>query len=177
MSFRASVLLVLLGTSSLPAQGPGDDVEKLRAEIIRLREDNSRLRDTLKQILEGAAEAKKIEGAWVIDSARLDGTDVASDKGGEIEFIGNSVIARMPGRQDPVRLEFVITPSAKQLDFRPILRSVKDNYRATGTSLDRMIGRYEWAGNQLRVSLQSAYIIPSEISDKGQVLWILKRKQ
>lgn len=177
MRFRPAILIGLLCASSLPAQSSTDEVEKLRAEVARLREENARLGQALREISAGAAEAEKFEGTWVIETACLEGKDVVSDRGGEIDFLGNRVIARMPGRKEPIRLRFGISPSAGQLDFGPILRSPEENYLPTGTSFDRVIGRYEWAGKELRISLQSAYTIPKDVSDKGQVLWILKRKK
>lgn len=145
-----------------------------QAELARLRDENAQLRQQLADIAASFAEAKKLHGTWIIETARRDGKVVASDQGGELEFLGNVVLARMPGQKELHRLEFGIHPATRQVDFRPLL--LGQGYKATGTSLDLVSGRYEWAGDTLRVSLQSAYTIPKDVSDREQVLWVLKRK-
>lgn len=164
------------------AQDRADDVQQLRAEVERLRAENAKLGgqlkacgDLLRQSAEAAAAAKKVAGVWVIETARRDGRDVPSDAGGRVEFVGNVVIARLPGSRKPIRLEFAVEPGRGLLSFLPLEGGAA---APSGTSFDLVTGRYEWAGGDaLRVSLQSAYTLPKEVSDRGQVLWVLKRQK
>lgn len=158
------------------------EVEKLRAELKALKDENAKLKALSKDFMDLVQtlnaihdEEAKLDGVWVIESATRDGKDVKSDKGGEVEFRGNRLVARMPGNKNPIRRELGLQPSLRHMYFLDL--PGKNAAIPTSTSFDLCYGLYELDGDTLRVSLLSAYGIPKTISDKGQVLWVLKRKQ
>jgi outer membrane murein-binding lipoprotein Lpp len=174
MNMRALIVTIAaIGICATPttARDGADDVRKLEAEVARLRDENARLRRQIQESADAAAEAKKMEGAWVIETARMDGKDIPSDRGGAIEFIGNGLVAKMPVRKEAIRLTVRIYSAGKVISFLPV-----EPLKLTDTSFDRWHGRYEWDGDSLRVSLLG-YGIPREVSDKNQVLWVLRRKK
>jgi uncharacterized protein (TIGR03067 family) len=136
-----------------------------------LKADVANLRKVIGEVQAGAAEAQRLEGTWVIETARQDGKEIAGERGGEIEFFGNVVFARFPGRKEVIRQTFLVCPSEKQIGF------LSGTGSPTFTSLDYFHGRYERDGDTLRVSLLG-YGVPIDVSDRNyQRLWVLKRKK
>jgi uncharacterized protein (TIGR03067 family) len=154
-----------------PAQDKAEGTANLRAELARLQAEVAHLGKIIRDVQAGAAEAKNLEGTWVIETARQDGKEIAGEQGGEIEFFGNVVFARFPGRKELIRQSFHVFPSEKQIAF------LSGTGQATFTSLDYFHGRYERDGDTLRVSLLG-YGVPMDVSDRNfQRLWVLKRKK
>jgi uncharacterized protein (TIGR03067 family) len=169
---RHILAVIVIGGCSVhaPAQDRAEDSAKLRAEIARLQAEVANLGKIIRDVQAGAAEAQKFEGIWVIETARQDGKEIAGEPGGEIEFFGNVVFARFPGRKE-IRQTFRVHPAEKQLAF------LSATGKATFTSLDYFHGRYERDGDRLRVSLLG-YGVPKDVSDRDyQRLWVLKRKK
>jgi hypothetical protein len=170
---RLILTAIVLGVCGIhsPAQDKAEDTAKLHAEIARLQAEVAHLRKTIGDTHAGAVEAKSLEGTWVIELARQDGKEIAGEQGGEIEFFGNVVFARFPGRKELIRQSFLIFPPEKQIGF------ISATGQATWTSLDYFHGRYERDGDTLRVSLLG-YGVPKDVSDRNlQRLWVLKRKK
>ncbi len=170
---RYILAAIVIGACCIHSQAQDkaeEDTAKLRAEIARLQAEVADLGKTIADMQAGAAEAKKLEGTWVIETARQDGKEIAGEQGGEIEFFGNVVFARFPGRKELIRQTFLVFPSEKQIGFL-------GTGGATFTSLDYFHGRYERDGDTLRVSLLG-YGVPKDVSDRNlQRLWVLKRKK
>jgi uncharacterized protein (TIGR03067 family) len=173
MRFMLAAVMTGVCCIHLPAQGKTEDAAKLRAEVARLRAENASLRKLLADTVAGAEEVRNFEGTWVIETARQDGKEIAGEQGGEIEFFGNVVFARFPGRKELIRQTFRLFTPEKQISF--IWGTATGT--ATGTSLDYFHGRYERDGDTLRVSLLG-YGVPKDVSDRHfQRMWVLKRKK
>jgi uncharacterized protein (TIGR03067 family) len=179
-AFCTPILLVLLFPVSGFAQP--DETQKLRAEVEKLRAENAQLKKQLAGFFEMvrmmnavAVEEEKFEGVWLIETASENGRDRKHEVGAELEFRGNRVIVRVPGRKDVIYLGVHLSPTSKpcQINFTHLPKQPCD----TNTALDLVIGIYELDGDQLRICLQSAYTIPTEFSDKISVQWVLKRKK
>jgi uncharacterized protein (TIGR03067 family) len=172
-SMRYIIAAIVIGGYCLhsPAQDKAEDTAKLRAELARLQAEVAHLGKIIRDVQTGAAEAKNLEGTWVIETARQDGKEIAGEQGGEIEFFGNVVFARFPGQKELIRQTFQVFPSEKQIAF------LSGTGRPTFTSLDYFHGLYERDGDTLRVSLLG-YGVPRDVSDRNlQRLWVLKRKK
>jgi uncharacterized protein (TIGR03067 family) len=170
MRFMLAAIAIGVCCIPSPAQDRSDNTVELRAEIVRLQAEVALLRKTIVETQAAVAEAKKLEGTWVIERARQEGKEIAGEQGGEIEFFGNVVLAQFPGRKEVIRQTFYVFPSEHQIAF------LSGTGRATETSLDYFHGRYELDGNTLRVSLLG-YGVPKDVSDWNyQRLWVLKRK-
>jgi uncharacterized protein (TIGR03067 family) len=168
MRFMLAAVAMGVCCVHLPAQDTAADAAKLRAEVARLRAENASLR---KFIVDTQQEMRELEGTWVVETARQDGKEIAGEQGAEIEFFGNVVFARFPGRKDLIRQTFFLLPAEKQIGF------MSGTGRPTETSLDYIHGLYERNGDTLRMSLLG-YGAPRDVSDRNyQRLWVLKRKK
>ncbi len=163
-----AVVVAVCGFPAL-AQDKAEDVAKLRAEVARLRAEVTELRKTVADTQAGTSEAKKLAGTWVIETARQYGKAIPAEQGGEIEFFGNVVFARFPGRKEPIRSTFDLVPADQFIGFRSA-DPVNDSY------LSLSYGRYERDGDTLRVSVLG-YGVPKDLSDPFSRQWVLNRKK
>jgi hypothetical protein len=168
-SMLTAVAVAVCGFPAL-AQDKAENPAKLRAEVARLRAESAELRKIIADTQAGAFEAKKLAGTWVIESARQYGKAIPAEQGGEIEFFGNVVFARFPGRKDPIRSTFDLVPADQFIGFRST--DLVNDYPYLSLSY----GRYERDGDTLRVSVLG-YGVPKDLSDPNSRQWVLKRKK
>jgi RNA polymerase sigma factor (sigma-70 family) len=126
------------------------------------------------------SDMKKLQGTWTTVTATKDGTERKEEKGVELEFKGEEVIIREPARKETFVMS--ISPSAYPggdlafYDSRPPVSSTEGRSRGTDTALGFTYGIFKIEGDTLTLCIQSAYSIPTDFSDKNQMLWVLKRK-
>jgi len=181
-----AVLLVLLG---MVAFGGGLTLRQLTAagQQVTAKQDEekspNRQADPLKKEGDESKQAapsktkfeankEMLQGIWTTVTATKDGTERKEEKGVQLEFAGEQVIVREPGRKDAVVL--ALKPSAfpgGDLGFWP----VASKSPGTETALMFTYAIFKIEGDTLTLCLQSAFSIPEDFSDKDQVLWVLKR--
>jgi|GEM_PF-4346820 len=168
---RSTLTAIAIAACGFPAlaQDKAEDAAKLWAEVARLKAEVTELRKTVADTQAGAIEAKKLAGTWVIETARQYGKAIPAEQGGEIEFFGNVVFARFPGRKDPIRSTFDLIPADQFIGFRST-DPVNESF------LGLSYGRYERDGDTLRVSVLG-YGVPKDLSDPNSRQWVLKRKK
>ena len=108
----------------------------------------------------------------------MDGTERKEEKGVELEFKGEQVIVRQPGRKDNVVMS--IKPSSfpgGDIGFWPVASKGSVASKGTGTALMFTYAILKIEGDTLTLCIQSAYSIPEDFSDKNQVRWVLQRKR
>jgi uncharacterized protein (TIGR03067 family) len=171
MRYILATIVIASCCIPLPAQDRPEDTAKLRAEVARLQSQVEQLTKMVRDVQAEAAEAKKFEGTWIIETARQNGKVITSEQGGEIEFFGNVAFARFPGRKEVIRQSFRVSPTEQQIAY------LSATGMPTLTSFDYVSGRYKLDGDTLRVSVLG-YGIPKDLSDRdGQRMWVLKRKK
>lgn len=120
----------------------------------------------------GAKEgAKKLEGTWLVQSASTDGKPIPAP-GGKMVFAGDSVTVTDNGKDE--KGFFTVDPSRKpatiDLSIPGLAQKGKQNSRTQR-------GIYELKGDTLRLCFAAFNKRPTEFSDKGQLLLVLKRKK
>jgi uncharacterized protein (TIGR03067 family) len=119
-------------------------------------------------------EADKLQGTWTAEKGLLDGTDVIEKVGNlQVIFSGDQIIFRgtEKGKPKEKKATFAIDPAQKPraIDLTP--PELKPNEAPAR-------GIYELDGDTLRLCIAGANRPrPTEFSDKGQVLFTLKRKK
>jgi uncharacterized protein (TIGR03067 family) len=114
-------------------------------------------------------ESKKLEGTWTVESASKDGKP---DDGfaNEIAIAGDRLAIKPTKGKEQTR-RFRVDPSKdpKTIDFIPIEPLAKN--AAFG------LGIYELDGDKLKLCIGAPDKRPTELSDKGSLLLVLKRKK
>jgi uncharacterized protein (TIGR03067 family) len=113
-------------------------------------------------------ELKKLEGTWAVGSATFQGKP-DKEEGGEFIFTPDQLtIKGKDGKKEIV--SFKIDPSKKPkiMDFTP---EDKKKNASPGKAI------YELDGDTLKICVGPPDKRPDEISDKGHVLFTLKRKK
>ena len=114
-------------------------------------------------------EMKKLEGTWVVDSATMDGKPDKDAKGGQVVFAGNKItLKKADGTEEKFTYKVDPSKKPKTMDFVP---DEKKPNSATGA------GIYELDGDTLKACIGPPDKRPTEFSDKGQMLMVLKRKK
>jgi uncharacterized protein (TIGR03067 family) len=116
-----------------------------------------------------AEEAKKLEGSWNVESATYDGKPMPDLQRGQLVFAGNTLILKgVNGREQ--KLTYRVDPSKnpKTMDFE---MEKKEANASPGTAI------YEINGDALKLCLGPPDKRPTEFTDKGQILLVLKRKK
>jgi uncharacterized protein (TIGR03067 family) len=115
-------------------------------------------------------EAKKLEGTWAVDSATIDGQAVEEMKGGRAVFAGDKLTLKGADGKETEKHTYKVNPSQKPktMDFIPE-RQKKNS--APGKAI------YELDVDTLKLCVSSPDRRPTEFTDKGQVLIILKRQK
>lgn len=116
-------------------------------------------------------EQKKLEGTWVVELASLDGKrpePTEKEQAAEYVFTADKVTVKMKGG-DIVRVSYRIDPtkSPKTMDLVFAKEAKPDSTR------DLFI--YQLDGDTLK--LCTSFKRPAAFSDKGQSLFVLKRKK
>jgi uncharacterized protein (TIGR03067 family) len=113
-------------------------------------------------------ELKSLEGTWTVASATFKGKS-DKEEGGEFIFTPDQLtIKSKDGKKEIV--SFKIDPSKKPkiMDFTP---GAEKKNASPGKAI------YELDGDTLKICVGPPDKRPDEISDKGQVLFTLKRKK
>ena len=119
-------------------------------------------------------DAKKLVGTWTVVSITRDGRDLRAvnldpvGKVSEFTFTERDVTIRLP-RRDAVS-EYELDTKSKPKAIRITSNHERFYYGA------ELKGVYEFEGDMLKLVLGPPDSHPSEISDKNQGLFILKRK-
>jgi uncharacterized protein (TIGR03067 family) len=110
-------------------------------------------------------EAKKLEGTWLIESVTLDGKAVDNTKGGQIVIAGDKLTMKHKnGKEQP--FTFTVDPAKKPKTM----------------DLDLPEGHaqsviYDLDGDALKLVVGEPDKRPTEFTDKGNHLIMLKRKK
>jgi uncharacterized protein (TIGR03067 family) len=111
---------------------------------------------------------KKLAGTWKVESARVNGTD-APLAGGQVTFSGDRMTTRVGGKEETV--SFRVDPSKKPptIDFASVDQTAKGEAPGKGI--------YDLDGDTLKLCIGSADQRPTQFSDKGTFLAVLKRQK
>lgn len=115
-------------------------------------------------------ELKKLEGTWTIDSATLDGKAVKEMQAGQAMFAGHKLTLKDADGKVKQKFTCKVDPSQKPKTMNFVLDK-KEKNAAPGNAI------YELKGNSLKLCIGPPDKRPTEFSDKGQVLIVLKRKK
>ena len=114
-------------------------------------------------------EMKKLEGTWVVESATADGKAEADLKGGQAVFAGDKLTLKGPG--DKVeKFTYKVDPAQKPKTLH-LTPEKKEKNAGTGKAI------YELDGDTLKVCIGPPDKFPTEFTDKGHTLIVLKRKK
>lgn len=115
-----------------------------------------------------AADQESIQGTWTLESATLDGKALPG-VAVEYVFAGETLIVRpKAGKEDKATFRLEATS-------KPKIMVVQHSQHSAGAKPDRT--PYELTGDTLKIALSSPDESLTEVSDKGQVLFTLKRKK
>lgn len=112
---------------------------------------------------------KKLQGKWTIESASFNGKELKEQNGGRLVFDETSLRILPPSKDkggDAVTFRVDATKKPKTL-------SLVSDATKKAPNLGRMA--YEIDGDTLKIAIGLANKPPADISDKGQILWTLKR--
>lgn len=113
-------------------------------------------------------DAKRLEGAWTVESATHDGKP--ADLNGEVTFAGDKMTIK-PAKGQEQKFLFKVDPSKKPAIMDLAFAGEKPKNAAPGKAI------YELNGNLLKLCIGPPGRRPTEISDKGAVLIVMKRKK
>jgi uncharacterized protein (TIGR03067 family) len=111
-------------------------------------------------------DQKNLQGTWVIESATFNGKPEPGVRG-EMIFAGNECTTREgDGKEQKGTFKLDPAKKPKRLVFTPAPPAPKD------------VGNmaYELKGDELRLAMSPPDKEPVDLSDKGQLLIVLKRK-
>jgi uncharacterized protein (TIGR03067 family) len=120
---------------------------------------------------DAAAAAKALEGTWTVEGATLDGKEVVAAGGGEFVFAAGRLTMKPPMDLPEQVFKYRVDPSKKPaaIDF------AFDGAAPPNAGIGPAV--YELDGDTLKLCLAPPdKPRPTEIGDKGQVLFVLKRK-
>jgi uncharacterized protein (TIGR03067 family) len=113
-------------------------------------------------------ELKNLEGTWTVESATFQGKS-DKEEGGEFIITADKLtMKKKDGKKETVSYKIDPSKKPKVMDFTPE-EEKKD--AAPGKAI------YELTGDTLKICVGPPDKRPDEISDKGQVLFTLKRKK
>src|ERR1051325_804494 len=124
------------------------------------------------------AELKKLQGTWIVQSATRDGKERKEETGAVLAIGSDLMSMRQADSAVFMHLELDVQDldgTPKHIWFRPDpdprwgapLKLALDTYLKAG---------YEVDGDNLKLCFKAAQAWPTEISDKNQVLWVLRRE-
>lgn len=112
--------------------------------------------------------AKKLEGTWTVESATHDGKP--ADLNGEVTFVGDKMMIRPDKAQVQIFL-FKVDPSKKPAIMDLTFDGEKPKNAAPGQAV------YELKGDTLKLCIGPPDRRPTQISDKGAILILMKKKK
>jgi uncharacterized protein (TIGR03067 family) len=117
---------------------------------------------------DAVAEAKKLQGTWLVQSQTFRGKPHDDMKPSEFAFAGATLTIKTPGAADE-KMSFTVDPSGqlKAMDVKP------EKEPGEGVVVGAAI--YELDGDTLKVCIGLPR--PKELTDQDQPLLILKRKK
>jgi uncharacterized protein (TIGR03067 family) len=118
---------------------------------------------------DAAKEAKKLEGTWTAVSATKDGKELGKEKDKEAVFSGDKLTLKGGGKEEKFTYKLDPSQKPKTIDFKSAGDAPKNSAPGKGI--------YELNGGTLKLCIGPPNRRPTEMSDKGQVLFILKRKK
>lgn len=116
-----------------------------------------------------ADDAKKLEGTWLVKSATLDGKNVADMKDGQIVIAGDKLTLKPKAGKD-IECTFKVDSTKKPKTMRLAFVEKVPN-AAPGQVI------YDLDGDDLKLVFGPPDKLPTEFTDKGQPLVMLKRKK
>lgn len=120
---------------------------------------------------DAAAAAKALEGTWTVEQATIDGKQVVASEGGEFVFAAGRLTMKPPMDLPEQVFKYRVDPSKKPAAIDFAFDGAAPPNAGIGPAA------YELDGDTLKLCLAPPdKPRPAEISDKGQVLFVLKRK-
>lgn len=119
---------------------------------------------------DAAKELKELEGTWVVEKVTHDGEDSSKDNPKEFLFSGSSLTLKGAAKEERFTLKLDSAGKPRTIDF-----GLVSPHKTPGAAPGK--GAYELDGDTLRLCISPPDRYPTEISDKDQVLFILKRKK
>jgi uncharacterized protein (TIGR03067 family) len=114
-------------------------------------------------------EAKKLDGTWVVASATFDGKALDEMKDGQVTIAGDKFTIKSKDGKE-TKHTFKVDPSKKPKTMDLMLVKKEPN-AAPGLVV------YELDGDTLKLAIGPPDKRPTELTDKGHPLVILKRKK
>ena len=122
----------------------------------------------------GKAKMKQFQGTWQVVAATKDGKSREAEKGGTLTFSDDIVAVTLPDQKGIMKLRVDFDQPGKEM---LIAFQHWEGQPSFGCALDLYgNGLYEIERDSLKISFLSAFAWPKDLSDKGQVLWVLKKK-
>jgi uncharacterized protein (TIGR03067 family) len=110
-----------------------------------------------------AAELKKMEGAWVVASSKVDGEPFDGEKGMKVTFKGDAVVMEGMGPKLSYKCKLNPAVEPRQIDFVLI----------EGEDKTPLLGIYRWKGEELHLLANGNEIAESK-NDAGEVTRTVK---
>lgn len=114
-------------------------------------------------------EAKKLEGTWVVTSATFNGKALDEMKDGRITITGDTLTIK-PKDGKEIKHTFKVDPSKKPKTMDLVLGKKEPN-AAPGLMI------YDLDGETLKLAIGPPDKRPTELTDKGHPLVMLKREK
>lgn len=115
--------------------------------------------------------AKLLEGTWTVEKATIDGKEVVASVGSEFQFAAGRMTMKPPMDLPEQVFKYRIDPTKKPATIDFAFDGAVPANSAIGPAV------YELEGDTLKLCLAAPdKPRPTELTDQGQVLFILKRK-